>query len=309
VNGPTARDPIRSAASANGKGLERVSIREERHTRRTGRGLGTLLAICTATTLGCATAWNYDDPAGPIVKGALVSPPRSASDDLRIVTFNLKFGKQLDRASDLLSRPGPLSGADVLVLQEMDAPGTEAIAHALHLNYVFVPAAIHPSSRRDFGVAILSPWPLEDARKILLPHRHRIRKMRRTAAVATVITGAAAVRVYAVHFETPFGASTESRADQARAIADDAGSAAGPIVVAGDFNGTAGARELAKTGFSWLTRDVHDTAGPLDADHILVRKLCAAGRPPAAKARDLAHASDHSPVWAVVRPCVVAPDR
>ena len=240
--------------------------------------------------------------------GAPVSSSGAAPHDLRIVTFNIKFGLHVDRAIDLLSRPGPLSGADVLVLQEMDAPGTEAIARALHLNYVYVPAAIHPASRRDFGVAILSPWPLERARKILLPHRHRIRKMRRTAAVATVITGVAPVRVYAVHFETPFGASAESRQDQARAIADDARSAAGPIVVAGDFNGTTGARELEKAGFSWLTRDVHDTAGPLDADHILVRNVCAAGEPPAAKARDLAHASDHSPVWAVVRPCVV-PDR
>jgi len=268
-----------------------------------------LLAICTSCALGCATTRNYDDPAGPIITGARASQSCCARDELRIVTFNLKFGRHVDRATDLLSRPGPLSGADVIVLQEMDADGTAAMAHALKANYVYVPAAIHPSSGTDFGVAILSPWPLEHARKILLPHLHRIRRMRRVAAVATVNTGALAVRVYAVHFETPFGASAESRREQARGIVLDAVDAAGPIVVAGDFNGTAGARELMTAGFAWLTRDVHDTAGPLDADHILVRGLCAAGRPPAAKARDVTHASDHSPVWAVVRPCVGTPGR
>jgi len=284
-------------------------IRRRRHTWVSRGGVETLLAICTSCALGCATARNYDDPAGPVITGVRISQSCCARNDLRIVTFNLKFGQHVDRATELMSRPGPLSGADVVVLQEMDADGTAAMAHALSLNYVYVPAAIHPSSGRDFGVAILSPWPLEHPRKILLPHQHRLRRMRRAAAVATVNTGAVAVRVYGVHLETPFGASAANRQEQARAIAVDALDAAGPIVVAGDFNGTAGARELATAGFSWLTRDVHDTAGPLDADHILVRGLCAAGRPPAAKARDVTHASDHSPVWAVVRPCVGAQGR
>lgn len=265
-----------------------------------------LLVVCASCALGCATARNYDDPAGPIIVGPQISRS-SPSRDLRVVTFNLKFGEHVDRASDLLSRQGPLNGADVIVLQEMDATGTEALAHALSLNYVYVPAASHPSSGKDFGLAILSPWPLKDTRKILLPHLHRIRKMRRAAAVATVSTGAVAVRVYAVHFETALGASAAGRRDQARAIAVDAVDAPGPIIIAGDFNGTAGARELAKAGFAWLTRDVHNTAGPFDVDHILVRGLCATGRPEAAKERDVTHASDHSPVWTVVRSCVGAP--
>lgn len=262
------------------------------------------LAITVSCALGCATARNYDDSAGPIIVGPQAPTTRPTTRDLRVVTFNLKFGEHVDRAADLLSRPGPQRGADVLVLQEMDAPGTEAIARTLGLNYVYVPAAIHPSSRRDFGVAILSPWRLEETRKILLPHLHRVRKMRRVAAVATVRTEAGAVRVYAVHFETPFGASGGVRRDQLRAIANDAVGAADPVVVAGDFNGTGAARELEKAGFTWLTRDVHNTTGIFDFDHILVRGLCATGRPAAAKLRDPTHASDHAPVWAVVRPCV-----
>jgi endonuclease/exonuclease/phosphatase family metal-dependent hydrolase len=261
-----------------------------------------LIAAALAGVVGCATARNYDDPAGPIVVGPPMAP-RQGSGDVRLVTFNVKFGEHPDRAADLLSRPGPLRGADVLVLQEMDGPGTETIARTLGLNFVFVPAAVHPSSHRDFGVAILSPWAIDEARKILLPHPHRVRKMRRTAAVATVHTPLGPVRVYAVHFETPYGASAGARRDQARTVAGDAADWAGPVAVAGDFNGTVGAAELERAGFTWLTRAVHNTIGVFDFDHILVRRLCATSAPPAAKAPDTTDASDHVPVWATVTPC------
>ena len=261
------------------------------------------LSIAALTGLiGCATARNYDDPAGPIVVGPPVAPTH-AGGDVRLVTFNIKFAEHVDRAAALLSRPGPLRDADVLVVQEMDGPGTETLARALGLNFVYVPATVHPSSHRDFGVAILSPWAIDDARKILLPHLHRTRKMRRTAAVATVLAPSGPVRVYAVHFETPFGASGGARRDQARTIAADASDWAGPVVVAGDFNGTAGADELQKAGFTWLTREVHNTFGVFDFDHILVRGLCASAAPPAAKAIDATNASDHVPVWAAVKSC------
>jgi endonuclease/exonuclease/phosphatase family metal-dependent hydrolase len=273
-------------------------------TQRAGARVAAL-TIALACATGCATIANYDDPAGPIIRGPVLPTTRPAPSDLRVVTFNLKFSRHIDRAADLLSRPGPLSGVDLLILQEMDPSSTETLARTLGLNYVYVPSTLHPSTRKDFGVAILSPWVLEDTRKILLPHLHRFRKMRRSALVATVRTQAGAVRAYAVHFESPFGAWGGVRRDQARAIADDAADTADPVVVAGDFNGTAGARELKAAGFTWLSEDVHNTFGPMDLDHILVRGLCPAASPAAAKAPDPTNASDHVPVWTVVRACTV----
>jgi len=265
----------------------------------------TALAIAVlASLVGCATARNYDDPAGPILIGPRVAPNHAGTGDVRLVTYNIKFAEHVDRAAALLSRPGPLRNADVLVVQEMDGSGTETLARALGLNYVYVPSTVHPSSHRDFGVAILSPWPIADARKILLPHLHRTRKMRRAAAVVTVLAPSGPMRVYGVHFETPFGASGGARRDQARTIAADAAGYAEPVVVAGDFNGTAGPDELQKAGFTWLTRDVHNTTGLFDFDHLLVRGLCASATPPAAKVKDGTHASDHVPVWAVVKSCI-----
>jgi endonuclease/exonuclease/phosphatase family metal-dependent hydrolase len=260
------------------------------------------LTVALACGVGCATARNYTDPAGPIVTGQSISTPR-ATKVLRVVTFNVAFARHIDRAANLLGQPGPLMPADVLVLQEMDGPGTRTLARALGMNFVYVPAAVHPSTHRDFGVAILSPWPLEAARKIVLPHRHRFRKMQRIAAAVTVHTPSGAVVIYSVHLETPFGASARTPRDQARATAHDAASREGPVLVAGDFNGTEGARELAERGYTWLTRNVHNTAGLFDLDHIVVRGLCATGDPPAAKAPDLTDASDHVPVWTTIRPC------
>ena len=266
----------------------------------------TIAAASLTCAPGCASALNYDDPAGPILHVQQLSS-RAATSDIRLVTFNVKFGEHVDRAADLLTRPGPLRDADALFLQEMDGPGTEKLARALAMNSVYVPSAQHPSSHRDFGVAVLSPWPLDDARKVPFPHEHRFRKLRRAAVAATVRTPAAHLRVYSVHFETAFGLWSEGhRRDQARAVLADAAKWPGPIAIAGDFNGRGPADEVAKAGFSWLTRTLDDRGMFFDLDHVLVRGLCATGNPHAAHAPDAGGASDHRPVWALVRLCAIS---
>jgi endonuclease/exonuclease/phosphatase family metal-dependent hydrolase len=260
------------------------------------------LPFLLAATQACAAARNYDNPTGPIFTAVQTAPPRTAS-TLRIVTFNLRFGRQIERAAALLRRPGPLHDADVLVLQEVDNEGSARLAQALAMNYLYVPAAVHPVSHRDMGVALLTPWPLEDQHKLLLPREHRLRRMRRSAAVATIRSPIGPVRVYGLHLETPFGASDDDRRAQARAVLADLAEWAGPVAVAGDFNGKSGARELASAGFQWLTRNVHNTSWRFDFDHILVRGLCATASPPAARGPDARGISDHRPVWTVVQPC------
>ena len=106
----------------------------------------TIAAASLACAAGCAAALNYDDPAGPVL---VVQQPSSrlATGEIRLVTFNVKWGEHVDRAADLLTRPGPLKDADVLFLQEMDGPGTEKLARTLGMNSIYVPSARHPSSR------------------------------------------------------------------------------------------------------------------------------------------------------------------
>jgi endonuclease/exonuclease/phosphatase family metal-dependent hydrolase len=276
---------------------------------RTGARAAASTVFAVAGLLGCATARNYTDPGSPVVTGGRAVPASNReATEIRVVTFNVKFAEHVDRTVDLLSRPGPLRDADILVLQEMDGPGTEQVAGALHLNYAYVASAIHPASKRDFGVAVLSPWPIEDVRKVPLPHQHRFRKLRRAAVVATVSPPSGPIRVYGLHLESPAGLGGGGRRDQARAILADGADWTGPIIVAGDFNGRGGAQEIAKAGFLWVTEQVRNTALFFDFDHVLARGLCPAGSPAAAAAEDATDASDHDPVWALLRPCEPPPD-
>ena len=114
-----------------------------------------LTSLLLASGLGCATARNYEDPAVPVYRGG-VADRRDAGATLRVVTFDLKWGKEIDRAVELLSRPGPLRGADRVVLEEMDREGTERLGRALGLAYVYVPSAGQPVPKHDFGVALLA---------------------------------------------------------------------------------------------------------------------------------------------------------
>jgi hypothetical protein len=58
---------------------------------------------------------------------------------LRVVTFNIQFARHIDSAMALLATAEPLAGADIITLQEMDAPGTSRIAAALGMSYVYYP--------------------------------------------------------------------------------------------------------------------------------------------------------------------------
>ena len=256
-------------------------------------------------TVGCATARNYDDPSGPVVVGQHAAAARSGP-TIRLVTFNVQWGEHLDRAAELLSRPGPLRDADVLFLQELDGPGAEWLARSLGMNFVYVPSAIHPIPQRDFGVAILSPWPIDDPRKVPLPYQHRFRKMRRAAAGATVHLPTGPTRIYAVHFETTFGLwGDEHRRAQARTVLEAVADWTGPVVIGGDFNSRATGETIARGGFVWLTERLDRRGSLRDSDYILVRGLCPSGDPPAGRPPDDTNASDHRPVWATVRPCTV----
>jgi endonuclease/exonuclease/phosphatase family metal-dependent hydrolase len=255
------------------------------------------LAIAAALLAGCSTT-NYTDPAGPLFEGGSSVPP-PARGELRMVSFNVEYALRIDAAVAGLRTP-PLQGADVVALQEMDAPGVQRIASALGMNYVYFPASVHPRTKRDFGNAILSPWPLDAPRKVLLPHRSLIYNQARTATTARVHVGTRAVQVYSLHFGAPRGTSEGRRRDQADTVIRDAAGVAGPVAILGDVNSRAIGERFVAAGYRWLTADAGPTAGPWALDHVFVRGL--PGRSEAGVAREVDDASDHLPVWAVLHP-------
>jgi endonuclease/exonuclease/phosphatase (EEP) superfamily protein YafD len=199
-----------------------------------------VLASAVASGPGCAAVQNYLDVSGPrYASDAAPEPnlarlvPAEAAQGLRIVTFNIKFARQIERAIDLLRAEDPLREADVIALQEMDAPGVERIARALGMAYVYYPAAVHPRGGKDFGNAVLVRGLIEEDHKLILPHAGRFGGMRRIAVSVTARVEGRRLRVYSTHLGTPKEVSPAARQAQVAAILEDARGAEAPVVVAG----------------------------------------------------------------------------
>jgi endonuclease/exonuclease/phosphatase family metal-dependent hydrolase len=167
------------------------------------------------------------------------------------------------------------------------------------MSYVYWPASRHPRTRRDFGNAILSPWPIETSHKVLLPGTSRGIHQARAAVAATVRVAGRPVLVYAVHLTSPWGMGGGGRGRQADAVIADALSREGPVIVAGDFNSSGVGERFVARGFLWPTRKIGHTAGPFSFDHIFVRGFRLAEPASVGVAKAGPKASDHWPVWAV----------
>jgi endonuclease/exonuclease/phosphatase family metal-dependent hydrolase len=272
--------------------------------RRPGAVLVVAAAACVA--LACATTHNYLDPAGPTYEGAHAPDARDrtcgAQDGaLKVVTFNIEFAREIERAIALLRTSAALRDFDILLLQEMDEPGVQRIARALGLNYVYVPSTIHPQADHDFGTAVLSPWPLDQTRKLLLPHAAFITRARRAAASAIVHCGTLRIRAMAVHLPAPAGVSGEEREDQVRVMLADLAGTHGPVVVGGDFNSRRMGSMFTQAGYRWLTDKLPGTSRGIGLwwsnDHVFTRGFVPAGGGPSAGVVDSAGASDHRAVW------------
>ena len=268
----------------------------DRIVRDIGLCAAVLVAACTHTV-------NLLDPASPRFAGdyALLAADSGAVGPIRIVTFNVKLGRQIDRAIEVL-RSDSLRGADILTLEEMDDAGVDRVAKALGLNYVYYPGSIHPTEHKYFGPAVLSRWPIERSWKVLLPHESRTRHQRRTATAAEIMVRGRKILVYGVHLETPGGATDAAREDQVQTILADAARFDGPVVIAGDFNSYAIGVYLRHRGYRWLTQWIDPTISIFTWDHIFVRGFVPARPGSVGVLRKVRGASDHHPVWATVVP-------
>ena len=265
----------------------------------------TRFRVALALTLAaCAPTVNLLNPTTPMFAGQYASlhvvdsaAPAEDSARVKVVSFNIKLSDRIGPAIDVLRR-APLADADVISLQEMDEAGVEQIAHALDLNYIYYPGAIHPTRHRYFGPAILSRWPITETRKLILPHEAWGRRQRRTATAATIAVRGSCVRVYAVHLETQLKASPRQREEQIDVVLSDAAATPCPVVIAGDFNSKGIGHYLERKGFAWPTENVGKTITVFSWDHIFARGLDLPDSDVAGKVRDVNGASDHRPVWA-----------
>jgi endonuclease/exonuclease/phosphatase family metal-dependent hydrolase len=257
-----------------------------------------LLALLSS----CAAPLNFTDPRAPRYAGRpLAAKIPATPDSLRVVTFNLKFAVEVDRAIALFTADPAMRAADVILLQEMDVVGTRRIAHALGTHYVYYPATINPLTNRPFGNAILSRWPIEDDRKILLPHLGRFARTQRIAVAGTIRVGDRALRVYSVHLATGIEGKGSWKRDQALAIVEDANAAhAEGVIIGGDLNSERVGRVFDASGYHWVTRALPATTSLLSLDHVFLRGLSLTSPAARGVVTDNHGASDHYPLWVTV---------
>lgn len=131
----------------------------------------------------------------------------------------------------------------------------------------------------------------------VVPHDAPFIGTGRAAVIGTVTVRGRPIRVYGVHFATGLAIGENGIRDQLRTVMRNADSASGPVLIAGDFNSSTAGGLLLDRGYTWHTRRVGPTAGPLALDHIFTRSLAvAAANVGTVREKDLP--SDHQPVWA-----------
>jgi endonuclease/exonuclease/phosphatase family metal-dependent hydrolase len=224
---------------------------------------------------------------------AVGAPDARGGAVLDVVTLNIRFARRIDLAKRLFARVGELARANVVLLQEMDVEGTEALAAALRMRWVYYPAAVHRATGRDFGNAVLSRWPILRDDKINLPHLSLRDRSPRAATCATIDTPIGPIELCSVHVATPFELLPGARREQVRAVLSRLRGAS-RVVVGGDFNSRALGRIVAADALDWATKDVGSTLRFFAVDHIFARGLRASE---VGKVTDTLGATDHAAVW------------
>lgn len=168
---------------------------------------------------------------------------------IKIVSYNIRYrgGDDLRELIALLRNDPEIGQAAIVGLQEVDrnrkrtrnVNTVRLMAEELGMYYAWAapppPAKARKPQEEETGVAILSPYPLTDVRRLVLPNegpngRHR------AAIGATVHIGDTPLRLYSVHGETRIPVPQKIEALQA--VLDDLAryDKTMPAVVLGDFN-------------------------------------------------------------------------
>lgn len=251
--------------------------------------------------------FSYDDPLAPQFSGTYVNSNGSFDGTVRVVSWNIKFAQEIGHAVHTLGTVGELAGADILLLQEMDEHGADAIAQSLGYNYVYFPAVVHSYHERNFGNAILAKWPIGQTRKVMLPHQNPRNRQIRIATQALIMAGDLEILASCVHTET-YWLPPSKRGEQIDMLAADLLDMPDYVVVGGDFNTLTRAsitdleRRVGRAGLQRISQGAGYTyqAGMLKftMDHIFARYMY-----PVEKGvwRDT-QASDHFPLWVRVSP-------
>lgn len=264
--------------------------------------VGAVIIVAVVLIMDQRAVVNYPESDLPFFSGEYSDGPPDGDGVIKVVTWNIAFAKEIDQAIEEINSNSTLQGADVILLQEMDESGTEAIARALNYDFVYYPASVHSRHGRNFGNAVLSKWPIVDSAKIILPHQNPTNQQIRIAVRALLSIDGREVPVYSVHTET-FWLGSQGRNDQFAYLAERYGPDNEFVIAGGDFNTVtpASLESLDERFLQVGLERVSEGAGAtkrvgnvgFTMDHIYARGLSTLNNGVVYEAE----ASDHYPVW------------
>ena len=249
-----------------------------------------------------------------------LSNPPAIPTTIKIVSYNIRWrsGKDLQAISDWLKTSDNLP--PIIGLQEVDRAKkrsgarnhARALAESLGMYYAWgapPPPEKRTSQEEETGVTLISPYPLADVTRIVLPHAGPGGRFR-VALGATLKVGTTQMRVYSVHSETRI--PVPKKLDQLRAVIEDLARFPKTMraVILGDFNSwepraVADVRELfTGAGFATPFADHENTFCrsavlfnlELKLDWIWLRGWQATSHGIDRRLK----VSDHYPLWAIV---------
>lgn len=185
-------------------------------------------------------------------------PPAPAADTLRVVTYNIFAGNDLERRSNLARVAALIDslGADIILLQEVDrltarSGGVDqaaVLARATGLHGVFGRSIDFNGG--EYGNAVLSRWPVRTWRVVpldsLLPPRLAA-EVQEARSLLHVVVDAPGGTVHVVNTHLDQGAGSVLRPSQTLALLAYLAGAIGtgePVVLGGDLNAAPGTVEV-----------------------------------------------------------------
>ncbi len=202
------------------------------------------LALAALVMSACASELGDPEPWVPLTELAeplraeqsLPPAPGVPGATLRVVSFNVERGPDVDAIARAILAHPELARFDILMIQEIDRYPSEGssraarLAAALGVGHVYAPGHLEGSG--DAGLAILTRFPLENVRVMRLPFAgFHIRPVQRVALAAEIRTGDTTLELINVHLDTRL--SITERILQIRPAVLDAPTR---VLVAGDMN-------------------------------------------------------------------------
>lgn len=169
-----------------------------------------------------------------------------SSGEIKIVSYNIRYrsGDDLNKLLALFREDPEIGNAVILGLQEVDrnrkrtgkTNTAKIIADSLGFNYAWAaPPSAKPNDEEETGVAIMSPFPISDIRRMVLPYEGP-NKRKRVALGATIRVYGKDFRVYSMHGETRI--AMNKKIEQMNTLVQDLKRFPEnmPVILVGDLN-------------------------------------------------------------------------